>query len=1180
MHKQSIFFFQILIILIFNLLNYEVNAQLNNRGWIAANNSNFTDMEVGDLDGDQDLDIIYNTGYSIFWYENSDGKGNYKNPVEITSAQSIYSLCSVFDYDNDNDLDIITNEGYETILILKNDGNAHFERTKISGISRFEPDNNNHKIADLDNNGYKDIIGMKYNSLFWIRNSPNDPLDTLISLNKSGSDFEIGDFDNDNDIDILLIGNSEGILSLLLNDGSGHFTSKYLPVDNYNSGDKRKAVCFDYDGDGKLDFVTFTLRGNNISHSLDAFINKEDYEFEKLNIANNIDAFGLIDLNFGDFNQDNSNDFIITTRFTNILIEDKVNLLSPDTIATLVNSNQQYKKILIFDSNHDNKPDILYLVHYNDGSRGNTSLKILKNHGNSDFIQDQIVHRSPHTSQSYLFSDIDSDNDLDIISGLSYYENKGENNYHIKDFTIISDIWDTRFQKEFLTDLDKDGDDDIIFFSIQSFSSLINEGEGKFHVAQNQPLPTQISYTSAVLYDFDNDNDLDIIISTKDENTNAYIGIYSNEDGGNFKFSKQILSAEKSEIARLQFVTLDNNENKVLLYFKKTDQDTYFIPHYLHLDNTNFEDNIITGLDSVFFFNYDYISEPVDFNNDGLSDFLYSTFSTISWFKNLGNNKFKKMYLYNTKYQNYITTYSDYDQDGYLDIIYFSILDTPNDGVYLLKNNGDETFAQPQLLFRSPIRSKQFLFDINRDGAPDLFMGPDGANSNYCGLSYILNQYNKQYVINGLCFIDNNENGFKEENEPVLPNFPLSLNGTGKKTYSRLDGTFKFVGNTGSNKIIPDPSGNYSLTTSLSTITLPSTSENFIHIGLKEIAPINKWELDFIPDMISCNGQFKSKLIVTNKGTQPESGLIKLDPLGKQIKSITPNPDSINNGKYYWNLSNINANHNLQFEINYDPQTMEDRTFQANLLISGSTGNIKLDSAIKVLLPPCQTQTFNKSVYPIGEGEDGNVPITTNEFKYIIQFRNTSNTDAYHVKVTDILDSDLDINTFQLLSSNEDFTFNINSKGYFEATFDTVKTNHDCYLSYSIKKKVGLEIGTNITNVASIAWDNGQVYQTNQTKNKLVKEIVSSLILSETENILIYPNPVDSEINIEGHFDNTSTSNLYIYNLTGQRVYETNFVLDQGVRKKEINLNSLPSGMYIIKLNIGEKIYNWTFIKL
>jgi len=77
------------------------------------------------------------------------------------------------------------------------------------------------------------------------------------------------------------------------------------------------------------------------------------------------------------------------------------------------------------------------------------------------------------------------------------------------------------------------------------------------------------------------------------------------------------------------------------------------------------------------------------------------------------------------------------------------------------------------------------------------------------------------------------------------------------------------------------------------------------------------------------------------------------------------------------------------------------------------------------------------------------------------------------------------------------------------------------------------------------------------------------------ENITfgVYPNPVNQDKKINIIFDiqtvNLNDNIVEIYNLVGKRVLRTKITNTQGFYEKEIDLNSLNSGVYILKFNSG-----------
>ena len=99
-------------------------------------NSFVRSFQLVDVDNDNDTDLIglnfdISNNPEMFWYENTDGLGNF-NKHSIMNNQSLeyYSKLIMADLDNDNDLDIIINYS-NTISWYANNGQGNFSSETI-----------------------------------------------------------------------------------------------------------------------------------------------------------------------------------------------------------------------------------------------------------------------------------------------------------------------------------------------------------------------------------------------------------------------------------------------------------------------------------------------------------------------------------------------------------------------------------------------------------------------------------------------------------------------------------------------------------------------------------------------------------------------------------------------------------------------------------------------------------------------------------------------------------------------------------------------------------------------------------------------------------------------------------------------------------------------------------------
>lgn len=217
-----------------------------------------------------------------------------------------------------------------------------------------------------------------------------------------------------------------------------------------------------------------------------------------------------------------------------------------------------------------------------------------------------------------------------------------------------------------------------------------------------------------------------------------------------------------------------------------------------------------------------------------------------------------------------------------------------------------------------------------------------------------------------------------------------------------------------------------------------------------------------------------------------------------------------------------------------------------------------------------------KEVSPAGDGPTGDIPSLTDELTYTIHFQNTGTAEAIDIHVTDTLDSHVDPTSLKILGTSHlmnprwkagnvvDFQFpNI----WLADSFHNEPASHG-YVRFKVKLNTHTP-GTQIKNKGYIYFDTNPAVITNQTLNTLVHTAtVPNVAVPE---VMVYPNPASDAITVE----NLQDGLLTIVNMNGA------VVLQQTItgNKTEININRLPTGVYVLKTVNKTGITTRKFVK-
>jgi len=190
-------------------------------------------------------------------------------------------------------------------------------------------------------------------------------------------------------------------------------------------------------------------------------------------------------------------------------------------------------------------------------------------------------------------------------------------------------------------------------------------------------------------------------------------------------------------------------------------------------------------------------------------------------------------------------------------------------------------------------------------------------------------------------------------------------------------------------------------------------------------------------------------------------------------------------------------------------------------------------------------------------------------FNYIIYFQNTGSAPAFNIRLADTLDTNLDVNTFQVTNYSHPVNTSLSGQVLTFRFFNIMLPDSTSdfegsigYVQYRIKPKADLPLGTVIENTAHIFFDFNDAIVTNTTQNEyVIKPPEAEVTFPE---LLVFPNPSRGVFNVSliNGTQLSTSSTLEIYNLRGQRILQQQMNENQTV----LDLSNQPAGIYMLRL--------------
>jgi parallel beta-helix repeat protein/predicted outer membrane repeat protein len=698
------------------------------------------------------------------------------------------------DVDNDGDLDVLM-PGYTNYLYL-NELNGIFSRRLIA-LPPLLQETCVMAWADYDDDGWSDLLicGETY----------GDERVTRLLHNEFGTDFtilpavftgvvngspEFGDYDNDNDLDILLGGTqgpSSYISKIYRNDGAGIFTDIGFSL---NSTGIREVDWLDIDHDNDLDIVP---RG--YAHPLVIHVNQGNSIYTSINTGMTYNYFYWADY-------DNDQDLDIFAMASVPAIELYAN-----------NGNNQFSQVPdafpwgmptsqggvdFCDYDNDGWTDVLtnYALFRNTGSGTfidqelgsiftasgmagwidhnadglwdiwtcsdmfGSGVKLIEgSQSDSSYTFTELATWIPElNSISCMWGDQDGDEDMDLMLWGVPMNQRSRSFLYCNEEGLFHDLlWRLPVANDLkFGDFDCDGDHDILLADYEAIDMIggyevfSNQG-GAFRYEANVS-GMLVAQPGSAISDYDNDGDIDILCYDK-ASLSSSLTLYRND--GDSAYTAMSVPLPQGCITMTAWIDHDNDGDQDLLICYTDNHDPYNSDpnnaghtYILRNDNGCFTSTRI-GLDAVRIFEL----ALADFDLDRDLDLIVS--GSIMVADDLGNlfpSQFSTPYLNDgagvfvpatAQLPNFMyrVMCGDYDNDGDPDLIYYT-----SANLKLLRNNGNLEFE-----------TSMAVANLNLYSICDGDLDNDGDLDLYC--KYV----NQIYELEEGLFINDGNGGFSPE---------------------------------------------------------------------------------------------------------------------------------------------------------------------------------------------------------------------------------------------------------------------------------------------------------------------------------------------------------------------------------------------------------------------------------
>ena len=710
-----------------------------------------SNVQAGDLDGDGDPDVVSASAVDnrIAWYENLDDKADFGAQRLITDQAFGVRSLEVVDLDGDSDLDIVAAhyDGNAIVWYENQDGRGNFASANAIDADLLGPIRV--VVEDLDGDGDLDVLSTALDSgqVVWYEN--RDGAATFGSVNVIAADLPLlgyataKDVDGDGPAEVLVSLDAKADLRIF-----GWQRDEFQETQAVESGMEIQAGHFvDNDGDGDLDFYA----AGELSSWVQVFGQQQGRfmstgRFSLSSLPDSREVWGAGDMEYVDIDGDGQEEFVTASAYGGIaawhsrngavLITDEIELVSDIETADL---------------DGDGDLDVLSASFHDD------KVAWYQNDGTGQFGPQQLLTDAGLANASLVRSlDVDGDGDLDLVSSdrldqkIVWYDNLDGNGAFGPEQTLFQQRDEPNRPGQFTVeapwilealDYDLDGRTDLVgaawtteLFDNRPGASVYGwrNGDDQFELFR----PTnEFTFTRVTLPgDIDGDGDPDLLstgVGSIDNRFGDQLVWHENLGNGQPDVRHVIETSVFEEASSFDLVDMDRDGDTdvlaALVHFDpETESDTRVV-WYENQDGagTFSAARLITaeasGVRSV---------HADDVDGDGDPDVTMSVIyeSGIIWYENRdGRGQFDRNARVVTDSIDLVRVLhpSDLDADGDMDLIAVSAFD---DSVSWYENTNGRGLFGPRIVITDEADGAWDAITVDLDGDGDLDVASASRN--------------------------------------------------------------------------------------------------------------------------------------------------------------------------------------------------------------------------------------------------------------------------------------------------------------------------------------------------------------------------------------------------------------------------------------------------------------------